>query len=104
MKSVWQNMAKNNAQFGNANTARRFDELARLERQRRGARDAGKDRRVDDADRRDAGPDAGTLDSDDEQREEEIVEDLLSWNPSGVIVTGFEHSLRSSRLHSAFPN
>ena len=40
----------------------------------------------------------------DEQREEEIVEDLLSWNPSGIIVTGFEHSLRSSKLLSDFPN
>ena len=40
----------------------------------------------------------------DEQREEEIVEDLLSWNPSGIILTGFEHSLRSSQLLSDFPN
>lgn len=40
----------------------------------------------------------------DEQREEEIVQDLLSWNPSGIIVTGFEHSARSREMLSRFPN
>lgn len=40
----------------------------------------------------------------DEQREEEIVEDLLSRNPSGIILTGVEHSLRSSKMLSEFPN
>ncbi|ASJ72686.1 LacI family DNA-binding transcriptional regulator [Granulosicoccus antarcticus] len=40
----------------------------------------------------------------DEQREEEIIQDLLSWNPSGIIVTGFEHTARSLDMLSRFPN
>ncbi len=40
----------------------------------------------------------------DQKREEEIVQDLLSWNPSGIIVTGFEHSSRSAEMLSHFPN
>lgn len=40
----------------------------------------------------------------DQEREEEIVQDLLSWNPSGIIVTGFEHSSRSADMLSHFPN
>ena len=40
----------------------------------------------------------------DQQREEEIVQDLLSWNPSGIIVTGFEHSSRSADMLSGFHN
>lgn len=40
----------------------------------------------------------------DEDREEEIIRDLLSWNPSGLIVAGFEHSDTSRQLLSDFPN
>lgn len=40
----------------------------------------------------------------DEDREEEIIRDLLSWNPSGLIVAGFEHSDASRQLLANFPN
>lgn len=40
----------------------------------------------------------------DESREEEIIRDLLSWNPSGIIVAGFEHSDTSRQLLSNFSN
>lgn len=38
----------------------------------------------------------------DQEREEEIVLDLLSWNPSGIIVPGFEHSSRTAEMLSRF--
>ena len=40
----------------------------------------------------------------DEAREEEIIRDLLAWNPSGIIVSGFEHSETSRALLSSFAN
>lgn len=40
----------------------------------------------------------------DEHREEEIIRDLLSWNPSGIIVAGFEHSDTSRQILSNFAN
>ena len=40
----------------------------------------------------------------DEKREEEIIRDLLAWNPSGIIVSGFEHTEASRQLLASFPN
>lgn len=34
----------------------------------------------------------------DSAREEEIIRDILAWNPAGIIVAGFEHSDESKRL------
>lgn len=40
----------------------------------------------------------------DERREQEIIQDLLSWNPAGIIVTGFEHTAGSIDMLSRFPS
>lgn len=41
----------------------------------------------------------------DVHREEEIIRDILAWNPAGIIITGFEHSQQSRQLlqHSCCP-
>src|SRR6185312_4561813 len=68
---VQQQMARQDVGGGTAEGARRFDELPRLERQRRSAHDAGKDRRVDDSDGGDAGDRARAFYGDDEEGEQD---------------------------------
>ena len=67
-------MPRQDVALRTAERARRFDELAAFDRQRRRPHHAGEDRGVDDADRHDAGHHTRSLDRHDQQRQEDCRE------------------------------